>query len=77
MYVNVFFLIRYLYSAVSLTLIKGQRFIRSFYYYYYYYYYYYLLTYLVIPAAFSLGNATASTPQAIPNAKVFNSVHIS
>ena len=73
MYVNVFFLIRYLYSAVSLTLIKGQRFIRSF----YYYYYYYLLTYLVIPAAFSLGNATASTPQAIPNAKVFNSVHIS
>ena len=39
MYVNVVFVIRCLYSAVSLTLVKEQRFIRIIYYYYYHYYY--------------------------------------
>ena len=39
MYVNVVFVIRCLYSAVSLTLVIEQRFIRIIYYYYYYYYY--------------------------------------
>ena len=34
MYVNVVFVIRYLYSAVSLTLVREQRFIRTIYYYY-------------------------------------------
>ena len=33
MYVNVFFVIRCLYSAVSLTLVREQRFIRMIYYY--------------------------------------------
>ena len=33
MYVNVFFVIRCLYSAVSLTLVREQRFIRVTYYY--------------------------------------------
>ena len=36
MYVNVVFVIGCLYSAVSLTLVKEQRFIRIIYYYYYY-----------------------------------------
>ena len=36
MFVNVVFVIRCLYSAVSLTLVKEQRFIRIIYYYYYY-----------------------------------------
>ena len=36
MYVNVVFVIRCLYSAVSLTLVREQRFIRIIYYYYYY-----------------------------------------
>ena len=36
MYVNVVFVIRCLYSTVSLTLVKEQRFIRIIYYYYYY-----------------------------------------
>ena len=40
MYVNVVFVIRCLYSAVSLTLVREQRFIRIIYYYYCYYYYY-------------------------------------
>ena len=35
MYVNVVFVIRCLYSAVSLTLVREQRFIRIYYYYYY------------------------------------------
>ena len=35
MYVNVVFVLRCLYSAVSLTLVKEQRFIRILYYYYY------------------------------------------
>ena len=35
MYVNVVFGIRYLYSAVSLTLVKEQRFIKIIYYYSY------------------------------------------
>ena len=34
MYVNVVFVIRCLYSAVSLTLVKEERFIRIIYYYY-------------------------------------------
>ena len=34
MYVNVFFVIKCLYSAVSLTLAKEQQFIRIIYYYY-------------------------------------------
>ena len=34
MYVNVVFVLRCLYSAVSLTLVKEQRFIRILYYYY-------------------------------------------
>ena len=38
MYVNVVFVLICLYSAVSLTLVKEQRFIRILYYYYYYYY---------------------------------------
>ena len=38
MYANVVFVIRCLYSAVSLTLVKEQRFIRIIIYYYYYYY---------------------------------------
>ena len=37
MYVNVVFVIRCLYSAVSLTLAKEQRFTRIIYDYYYYY----------------------------------------
>ena len=37
-YVNVVFVIRCLYGAVSLTLVKEQRFIRMNYYHYYYYY---------------------------------------
>ena len=36
MYANVFFVIRCLYSAVSLTLVREQRFIGMYYYYYYY-----------------------------------------
>ena len=36
MYVNVVFVIISLYSAVSLTLVKEQRFIRIVYYYYYF-----------------------------------------
>ena len=36
MYVHVVFVIRCLYSAVSLTLVKGQRFIIIIYHYYYY-----------------------------------------
>ena len=35
MYVNVVFVIRWLYSAVSLTLAREQRFTRNYYYYYY------------------------------------------
>ena len=35
LYVNVVFVIRCIYSAVSLTLIKELRFIRIIYYYYY------------------------------------------
>ena len=38
MYVNLVFVIRCLYSAVSLTLVKEQHFIRIIYYYYYYKY---------------------------------------
>ena len=34
MYVNVVFVIRYLYSAVSLTMVREQRFIRIIYYNY-------------------------------------------
>ena len=44
MYVNVFFVISCQYSAVSVTLVREQRFIRIIiiiYYYYYCYYYYY------------------------------------
>ena len=37
MYVNVVFVIRCLYSAVSLTTVREQRLIRNIYYYYYYY----------------------------------------
>ena len=37
MYVNVVFVMQCLYSAVSLTLVKEQRFVRISYYYYYYY----------------------------------------
>ena len=44
MYVNVVFVIIRLYSAVSLTLVKEQRFIRIIFYYYYHIYYYYLYT---------------------------------
>ena len=40
MYVNVVFVIRCLYSAVSLTLVREQRFIRIIYVFIYYYYYY-------------------------------------
>ena len=36
MYVNVVFVIRCLYSAVSLTLVREQRFIRIIYHYHYY-----------------------------------------
>ena len=36
MYVNVVFVIRCLYSAVSLTLVREQHFIRIIIYYYYY-----------------------------------------
>ena len=36
MYADTFFVIRCLYSAVSLTLVKEQGFIRIIYYYYYY-----------------------------------------
>ena len=39
MYVNVFFVMRCLYSAVSLTLVKEQCLIRIIYYYYHYHYY--------------------------------------
>ena len=35
MYVNVVFVIRFLYSTVSLTLVKEWRFIRIIYHYYY------------------------------------------
>ena len=35
MYVNVVFVIRYLYSAVSLTLVKEEHFIRIYYYFVY------------------------------------------
>ena len=35
MYVNVVFVISCLYSAVSLTLVREQRFVRIIYYYYY------------------------------------------
>ena len=38
MYAKVVFVIRCLYSAVSLTLVKEQHFIKIIYYYYYYYY---------------------------------------
>ena len=38
MYVSVVFVIRCSYSAVSLTVVREQRFIRIIYYYYYYYY---------------------------------------
>ena len=44
MYISVVFVIRCLYSAVSLTLIREQRFIRTIFYYCYYYYYLYLYT---------------------------------
>ena len=37
MYVNVVFVVRHLYSAVSLTLVREQLFIRIIYYYYYYF----------------------------------------
>ena len=37
MYVNVVLVIRRLYSALSLTLVREQRFRRIYYYYYYYY----------------------------------------
>ena len=43
MYVNVFFVIRCLYSTVSLTLVREQRFIRIICYYYYHHYYYYVV----------------------------------
>ena len=41
MYVNVVFVIRCLYGAMNLILVKEQRLISIIYYYHYYYYYYY------------------------------------
>ena len=48
MYVSVVFVIKCLYSAVTLTLVREQRFIRIIYFYCYYYYYSVMLDAVVI-----------------------------